>query len=375
MPREFTPVMRRTLAAGAVGAGAVVSARALLRTRPHAESRLLDWEVVRRTAHDRAGAAAPLADAEAAAIAARCDQMAAGLAPLMAEVCQLPLVTFPRFAILDRHGFVDVNIDIARRVLAPVEAFRATLSESRATALTRGVMNRYVGTLFGIMSQRVLGQYDPVLSLGPPPDGATPALYLVEPNLESFGEAAEAPVEPLRRWLILHELTHAWQFGEHPWLREHLVGMMEELIRGSLAVATGEAPGHPNTRQMLERLPAAVRTHLRGLGQVQATMSVLEGYSNFVMHRVGKAHLEHFDQLEEAFQRRRQQRSALERVVLAITGINMKLRQYEVGERFCEQVTAAGGLVLLNRVWESAQMMPTPQELRTPAHWVRRASA
>ncbi len=375
MPPQLTPVVRRTLAAGAVGAGAVVSARALLRTRPQAESRLLDWEVVRRTAHQRAGAAAPLAAAEAAAIAVRCDEMAEGLAPLMAEVCQLPLVTFPRFAILDRRGFVDVNIEIARRVLAPVEVFRATLPESRATALSRGVMNRYVGTLFGIMSQRVLGQYDPVLSLGPPPVEATPALYLVEPNLASFGEAADAPVEPLRRWLILHELTHAWQFGEHPWLREHLVAMMEELIRGSLAAAAGDGDHRHNTRQMLEKLPATLRTHLRGLGQVQATMSVLEGYSNFVMHRVGKAHLEHFDQLEDAFARRRQQRSALERLVLAVTGINMKLRQYEVGERFCEQVTAAGGLGLLNRVWASADMMPTPAELKTPATWVRRASA
>ena len=365
--------MRRTLAAGAMGAGAVVSARVLLRPRPHAESRLLDWEAVRRTAHDRAGAAEPAGAGEAAAIAARCDDVAAGLAPLMAEVCQRPLETFPRFGILDRHGFVDVNIDIARRLLAPVEAFRATLPESRATALSRGVMNRYIGVLFGIMAQRVLGQYDPVLSIGPVIDGSTPALYLVEPNLDGFSTAAGAPLEPLRRWLILHELTHAWQFGEHPWLRDHLAGMMEELIQGSIAAASGSDGRGLGPRQLIERLPAAVRAQLRGLGQVQATMSVLEGYSNFVMHRVGRAHLEHFDELEEAFNRRRRQRTPVERLVLAITGINMKLRQYETGERFCEEVTARGGLSLLNRVWEEAALMPTPTELRSPATWVQRA--
>ncbi len=331
MPGIPTPTLRRALAAGAVGAGAVVSARALLRPRKGADARLIDWDAVRATAHQRGGAA-DQADAESpAVIAAECDLIATELAPLMSTVCQKPLENFPRFVVLDRHGFVDVNVAIARRLLAPVEELRASLPESRATALGRAAMNRYVGILFGIMSQRVLGQYDPVLSLGPAED-ATPALYLVQPNITSFARLAGAPAEPLRRWLILHELTHAWQFGEHPWLREHLVQMMDEMIRSSLAHAVGNGTGRaPSARQIVERLPDAVRTQLRGIARLQAVMSVLEGYANFVMHRVGAGHLDNFDELEAAFARRRSQRTVLERAVLSITGINMKMRQYEVG--------------------------------------------
>jgi len=367
--------MRQALGAGAFGAGAVLSARALLRPRKGVEARLIDWEAVRHTAYDRGASGASAVDAATAAdIAGACDRIAADLAPLMVEVCERPLVHFPRFAVLDRHGFVDVNVDIARRLLVPVEELRSTLGDSRATALGRGAMNRYVGVLFGVMSQRVLGQYDPVLSLGAPPDGAGPALYLVEPNLVGFARIAGAPMEPLRRWLILHELTHAWQFGEHPWLREHLVEMMDGMIRSSLAHATGDANGnHPSARQLLERMPDAVRTQLRGIAKLQAVMCVLEGYANFVMHRVGRRHLDHFDDLEAAFARRRAQRTIVERAVLAITGINMKMRQYEVGERFCEAAADAGGVTLLNRVWEGAEMMPSPAELRTPEAWIARA--
>lgn len=373
MPRLSTPTLRRTLAAGAFSAGAVVSARVLLRPRRTAEPVLLDWDVVRTTAYQRAGSDGTVDAAMAAAIAARCDSIAAELAPLMVEVMERPLQHFPRFAVLDRRGFVDVNIEIARRLLVAVEELRATLGESRATALSRGLMNRYIGVLFGIMSQRVLGQYDPVLSFGPPPQGQTPALYLVEPNLESFARVANAPIEPLRRWLILHELTHAWQFGEHPWLREHLVGMMETMIRNSLAQATGDRRDRTlSARQVIERLPGAIRTQLRGVAAIQAVMSVLEGYSNFVMHRTGRGQLDHFDELEAAFARRRSQRSLVERVVLAITGINLKMRQYEVGERFCEAVASVGGVGLLNRVWDGPEMMPTPAELRAPATWVTR---
>ncbi len=365
--------MRRALAAGAVGAGAVVSARALLRPRTNAEPRLIDWEAVRHSAHARGGTG-DAGTRSAQDVAAECDRIAAGLAPLMTAVCEQPLEHFPRFVVLDRAGFVDVNIDIARRLLVPVEELRATLPESRATALGRGVMNRYVGVLFGIMSQRVLGQYDPVLSLSPPADGESPALYLVEPNIAGFARIAGAPTEPLRRWLILHELTHAWQFGEHPWLREHLVGMMDDMIRSSLAHATGDGTGKtPNARQIVERLPDAVRTQLRGIARLQAVMSVLEGYANFVMHRVGAQHLDNFDELEAAFARRRAQRTVVERAVLAITGINMKMRQYEVGERFCDAVAAAGGVTLLNRVWESAEMMPSAAELKSPQQWLARA--
>ena len=375
MPRIPAPTLRTALAAGAMGAGAVISARALLRPRPAGETGLVDWEAVRRTAYERSGPdAADTATEPAADIAAQCDRIAAELAPLMTTVCEQPLVHFPRFVVLDRRGFVDVNIDIATRLIVPIEELRATLPDSRATALGRGVMNRYVGMLFGIMSQRVLGQYDPVLSLGPPADGETPALYLVEPNIAGFARIAGAPTEPLRRWLILHELTHAWQFGEHPWLREHLVGMIDEMVRSSLKHATADGNGRtPNARQLLERLPDAVRTQLRGIARLQAVMSVLEGYANFVMHRVGKENLDHFDELEAAFARRRAQRTVVERAVLAITGINMKMRQYEVGERFCDAVAAAGGVTLLNRVWESPAMMPSAAELRSPDQWIARA--
>jgi uncharacterized protein (DUF2342 family) len=51
----------------------------------------------------------------------------------------------------------------------------------------------------------------------------------------------------------------------------------------------------------------------------------------------------------------------------------MKMRQYELGERFAEQVVARGGLSLLNRVWEGPDLMPSLDELEHPDRWVARA--
>jgi putative hydrolase len=170
---------------------------------------------------------------------------------------------------------------------------------------------------------------------------------------------------------VLHELTHAWQFEAHPWLREHIGDLMSAMLMSELA-GDPAAPRLPSAPAMIRSLPTLVRRQLGAVGSIQAVMSVCEGYSNFVMHQVGSRHLADFDRLEQAFHERAQQRSLVERLVLVVTGMNMKLRQYEVGERFAEAVTAQGGLALLNRVWEGPEQMPSLAELREPQRWVDR---
>ena len=365
---------------GAAAGAAVMSLRALARPLPVAERRLLDWDTVRRVAKQRSGEEGPTpVSLMAARLGSEYDAIAAEMAPLMASVVETPVQGYPHFEVLDRHGFIDRNLVIVQRMLAPVERLRAQIPESRAMALSRTLLSRYIGELFGFLSQRVLGQYDPVLMLAP---GAAPAsereasaLYLVEPNVELFESRQSIPGPTLRRWLVLHELTHAWQFEAHPWLREHLGEMMAGLLMEELVAqleAGSNGGSKPSSFELMRSLPGQVRTQLRTVGRVQAVMSVCEGYSNYVMHQVGSRHLEDFDRLEAAFHARSSRRSPLERLVFRVTGLSMKMRQYELGERFAEQVVARGGLSLLNRVWEGPSMMPSLEELEQPSLWVAR---
>ena len=387
MPAQ-SQLVRRGLAAGAAAGAAVMSLRALARPLPAStERRLLDWEAVCRTAHARTGESGVAGFPDAARIGAGYDRMAAELAPLMAEVCQAPVAGYPTVDVLDRRGFVDANLVIVQRLFEPVERLRATLPESRMTALSRGVLSRYVGELFGFLSRRVLGQYDPVLMLAPPPAipgsaSPRPALSLVEPNVRAFEQRQDVPGDNLRRWLVLHELTHAWQFEAHPWLREHIASTMSDLLMGGLmaelAREGGESPpsgrpAPPSAGRLLRGAVPAVRAQLGAVGRIQAVMSVAEGYSNYVMHQVGERHIEDFERLERGFHERKQQRTLLEQLVLTVTGMRMKLRQYELGERFAETVVRERGLTLLNRVWEGPGLMPTLSELREPRRWIARA--
>ena len=95
-------------------------------------------------------------------------------------------------------------------------------------------------------------------------------------------------------------------------------------------------------------------------------MAVLEGYAEHVMDAVGGDVLDDLDSLRGALNRRRRERSGFLRLFERLIGMDLKLRQYEQGKRFCDAVVARGGIEALNRAWDSPEAMPTLAELDDP---------
>jgi coenzyme F420 biosynthesis associated uncharacterized protein len=326
---------------------------------------LLDWDEVRQTARARMdNANEPPARLTAAASSYR--QLADKLhKPLLDFVGPLPKgVSMPGFEALDREGWLDLNLEIFRRVVDPVlESGR--MPNSLAVEVGRAGVNRYVGYMLAFIGRRVLGQYDPQL-LGAEPIGGE-GLYLVETNVEEWERRADLPAEDLRRWLILHEMTHAWQFAAHPWLRRY----MEESVKTLIDTVARKGPAVTRFAAFAGVLPAQWRV----MRDVQGTMSVVEGYSNLVMNRLGSKLLPGFDRLEKAYRERSTGKSAFEMLIWKLTGLDLKLQQYRTGEAFCQAVYDRYGLSVLNRVWDGPEMMPTLRELRNPDAWHRRVDS
>ena len=85
-------------------------------------------------------------------------------------------------------------------------------------AIAGGVLSLEAGAVSGFLAGRVLGQYEfPVLEPEKPA-----RLLFVAPNLAHAAKGLDAPTDQLLRWVALHEMTHALQFGGVPWLRPHL---------------------------------------------------------------------------------------------------------------------------------------------------------
>jgi len=356
-------------AAAALAMGAVV-VRELARPRPDERARLIDWAAVRRTALRASGETGPTHLVFSAAdLGRQYDEMAEQLRPWIGEALGVDMYTepFPRFQVVDRRDWVDVNIELFQNLLRPVLRVEEMVPASALTDIGRAGLSRYLGVLLGFLSQRVLGQYDPVLLAT---DAAGPtALYLVEPNIERWEANASVPSTAVRQWLVLHECTHAWQFEAHPWLREHMNGLIRELIANRVFTAE-----KPSGLEVLRALTIGARSQWAAVNQIQAVMSLLEGFSNFMMRRVGRAHLEHFDVIDEEFQRRQGRRNPAERAFFKITGLDLKMQQYVLGERFCDSVLEAAGMPALMRVWDSPEVLPTLAEIRDPHLWVARTA-
>jgi coenzyme F420 biosynthesis associated uncharacterized protein len=277
---------------------------------------------------------------------------------------------------VDRAGWIDANLKGLAGVLEPA-AQRIAGNAGPFGSLAGGVLAIEAGAVSGFLAGRVLGQYEfAVLE----PDKPARLLF-VAPNLASAAKNLGAPADQLLRWVALHEMTHALQFGGVPWLRPHLKEMLGELL-GSLEFnprSLLRVPDVTDLKKLVDRVredglaTMMIGEDRRGaLDRVQAFMAVLEGYAEHVMDAVGADVLDDLPGLRSALGKRRHDRSGLLKLLDKLLGMDLKLRQYEQGKAFCDGAVARAGIGGLNRVWIGPEAMPTVAELSDPAGWLRR---
>jgi coenzyme F420 biosynthesis associated uncharacterized protein len=355
--------MTRGLVTGVLAGLAMAAVAEVVRPRGGV-GQLLDWDEIKRLAGARLGDD-DLSGARRAALSRQYRRLAAELeAPLLETVGGEP-VEMPPFQALSRVGWLDLNIGILREAIDPLLE-TARIPNSHLITVSRAGVDRYVALLLSFLGRRVLGQFDPqLMGREPVNDPSKQGLYLVEPNIDAWEDEEALDGEQLRRWLILHEMTHAWQFAAHPWLRDHMNSMLGEVL-----TLAGEVSREPLARFV--SLTVGLPRQWRTVRRMQATMSLIEGYSNLVMNLAGRKLLRRYDDLEEAYRRRSGQRGVLETLFWKVTGLDLKLQQYERGEKFARAIYDKHGMKTLNLAWQSADHLPRLDELDDPEEWYRR---
>ena len=106
--------------------------------------------------------------------------------------------------------------------------------------------------------------------------------------------------------------------------------------------------------------------------RMQTMMSVIEGYSNHVMNAVGRELLADYEPISRKFEYRQSHRSQAELLFAKLTGLDVKMEQYRLGEQFIDAIAGRRGHSFAVRVWEGPEMLPSPDELRNPERWIQR---
>ncbi|TFG68892.1 MAG: hypothetical protein E4H24_02410 [Thermomicrobiales bacterium] len=373
------------LIGSALGAAATVAGR---RAERSARQGLVDWPAVERIAIARLdNARGALTRLELRATEPAYEAAMTRIVPALSAAlgCELPGVV-ERSGVVDRAGWVRANTGSFASLIGKLEADLLDqvippgggLAKATMALANRWVTTRQLGYLLGFMGGRVLGQYDLALLST---EAAPGRLLFVEENIRMTARSLGVQLEPFRTWIALHETTHAFEFEAHPWLRPYLAerlerqlslfgkdahGLGREAIRGLGRSLRGEANGD----HWLERLMGPEQKAI--FREVQAVMSLLEGFSDYVMDEVGRDLVPDVALISARFHERRAKRTAFERSMLRLTGMDLKMEQYRKGEQFVRAIAERRGADALARLWGGPETLPRDGEIGAPERWIAR---
>jgi len=369
----------------AIGAG-IAASYLTRRARRASEDGLVDWPGVERIATTRLRrlpgtlTTAELQASEAAYAAA----MARVVPVLEARLGSALPGVVERHAVVDRAGWARANLVTFRMLVERMEhqlelpGRSGSLSSGMAAVANRFLTTQQIGFLLGYLGGRVLGQYDVALLSA---EQAPGRLLYVEENIRASARQLGIPLDDFRLWIALHETTHAFELEAHPWLRPYLKERLERQLKLFLDDARdvqrhGLGPLVRRWRSAAAEggLTGLLSAEQRGLlRETQLVMSLMEGFSDWVMDEVGASLIADVPGIRARFDARRaQRRRGLDKVIARLTGLDMKMEQYRRGERFVSGVARAGGELAICRLWDGPQALPTDREFDDPAAWVRR---
>lgn len=372
-----------------VGAAGVAIASRYLARRAHkaTEDGLVDWRRAEQIAVSRLRRVpGALTEADFRAAQESYDEVMKRVVPLLEQHLgqSLPGVV-ERHAVVDRAGWARANIATFQQLIAHLEPHirSATRDHGFASGVAK-LANRFlttqqVGFLLGYLGSRVLGQYDiAILSAEAQPG----KLLFVEENIRGTAMSLGVPIEEFRVWIALHETTHAYEFEANAWLRPYLRDHLERQLAGVLDQA--RSVQSEGVGALIRRIRESQDNPLAGfLGpeqrrlfeETQRVMSLLEGFSDWVMDEVGEQVLPNVAEIRARFDARRyQRRGTVDRLIARLTGLDLKLEQYRQGEKFVSGIVSAGGPEAVKVLWSGPWAMPSAAEFADPQAWLKRAA-
>ncbi|MFJ6157810.1 zinc-dependent metalloprotease [Pseudarthrobacter sp. NPDC092184] len=293
--------------------------------------------------------------------------------------------------VVDRASWAKANTQSFAVMLKPamekmLESRQGNLSPS-AASVSGAITASQLGAVLAFLASKVLGQYDPFAALAEgstaPPAGR---LLLVAPNIVAVERELNVTPEDFRLWVCLHEQTHRVQFAAAPWLRHHmleqidqlsvhLLGNVDSLMDRATAAArslkdrsaSGNTPGRGAILDLLQDPEEKA-----AISHLTAVMSLLEGHANVVMDAVDASIIPSVKTIRQRFNDRGKDRGVIEKFIRSLLGLDAKMRQYSDGARFVRAVVDAAGMEGFNKVWESADHLPTEPEIHDAKLWLER---
>ena len=260
--------------------------------------------------------------------------------------------------------------------------------EQLFSAMRPMMVGMTTGSMVGHIALKSLGTYDLPL-----PRANTNELLIIPSNVNALGAEWSLDGDELKMWIVLSEVAH------HSVLSlPHVAEQMNRLIEryagafrndptflgdslSGIDMSSGDMSGLADLQKKLQEQfgdPSGLLNSMRSpeqtalLPDIAALTAVIAGYVDHIMDSVGEGLISSYGRLTEAVRRRRVTTAESDRFVERLLGLELDQGLYDRGRAFVDGVGELGGDAGLAKLWESAETLPTPNEIGSPGLWLSR---
>ena len=250
-----------------------------------------------------------------------------------------------------------------------------------------GMIGQMGGLAFGTQLGQGLAQLaSEVLSsteLGIPVGPDRVAALLPE-SIGTFTEGLDLPAGEVMLYLAAREAAHQRLFAHVGWLRERLLGTVEEYARGITVdtsrieeLARNIDPSNPASIQeamssgMFE--PEDTPEQQAALARLETLLALIEGWVDAVVAEALGERLPGAEAMRETMRRRRASGGPAEQAFSTIVGLELRPRRLRAAAELWQLLADERGSAGRDAVWAHPDLIPSADDLEDPAGFVRRS--
>jgi putative hydrolase len=215
------------------------------------------------------------------------------------------------------------------------------------------------------------------------PVGPDRVAALLPENVEKFTKDLDRPASEVMIYLAAREAAHHRLYSHVPWLRERLLGTVEEYARGIRVdtsrieeLARGIDPSNPAAIEeamqsgMFE--PETTPEQKAALARLETLLALIEGWVDAVVAEAVGERLPGAEALRETLRRRRASGGPAEQTFATIVGLELRPRRLRAAAELWRLLGEQRGAAGRDALWAHPDLIPSADDLEDPAAFVAR---
>ncbi|PFX01341.1 hypothetical protein CJ469_03453 [Nocardia farcinica] len=236
-----------------------------------------------------------------------------------------------------------------------------------------------LGQALGQLAKEVLTSTDIGLPLGPAGTAA-----LLPSAISEFSAGLEQPESEILVFLAAREAAHQRLFAHVPWLRQQVLGAVEDYARGIKMdfsaleeAAQSIDPMSLTDPSKLEELlaqgtfePQTTPEQKQALERLETLLALIEGWVQVVVGEAVGDRLPGAGALAETLRRRRATGGPAEQTFATLVGLELRPRKLREAAELWRRLTSDAGVEKRDGVWAHPDLLPDSDDLDSPAGFI-----